>query len=339
MTVKRFSRESVREIYERPFMDLVFEAALVHRRNHDPNEVQWSTLLSIKTGACPEDCGYCSQSARNNTGLESEPLLDVNEVLTAAKAAKDSGSTRFCMGAAWRQVSDRDLPVLGEMIQGVKDLGLESCMTLGMLTKDQASALKTSGLDYYNHNLDTSREYYPEVISSRGFDDRLDTLSNVRDAGIKVCCGGILGMGEQVQDRIGLLWELANMDSPPESVPINQLVVIDGTTLAVEGVEAVDPIDFVRTIATARILMPSSYVRLSAGREQMSDEVQALCFLSGANSIFAGSELLTTSNPSFSKDRLLLKKLGMRLSELPGAADPEMEAPVEASSSGVSSCG
>jgi biotin synthase len=316
MTVERFSRESVREIYERPFMDLVFEAALVHRRHHDPNKVQWSTLLSIKTGACPEDCGYCSQSARNNAELEREALVDVAQVLLAAKAAKASGSTRFCMGAAWREVADRDLPALESMIRAVKGLGLESCMTLGMLTKDQALSLKSSGLDYYNHNLDTSREYYPEVITTRCYDDRLDTLSNVREAGIKVCCGGILGMGEQIQDRIGLLWELVNLEIPPESVPINQLVVIEGTSLAVDGVEPVDPIEFVRTIATARILMPKSYVRLSAGREQMSDELQALCFLAGANSIFAGAELLTTSNPCFDKDRALIHKLGMGIAEL-----------------------
>jgi len=243
------------------------------------------------------------------------------------------------MGAAWRQVSDRDLPALEAMIRSVKGLGLESCMTLGMLTKEQASSLKSAGLDYYNHNLDTSREYYPEVITTRCFDDRLDTLSNVREAGIKVCCGGILGMGEQTPDRIGLLWELANMETPPESVPINQLVVVEGTSLAVDGVESVDPIDFVRTIATARILMPKSYVRLSAGREQMSDELQALCFLAGANSIFAGSELLTTSNPSFAKDRALVGNLGMHIAELTDSPSADIVRASKAPKSRATSCG
>ena len=315
MATERISRASVREIFERPFMDLVFEAALVHRQHHDPNQVQWSTLLSIKTGACPEDCGYCSKSARNNTDLEREQLNDEEKVLEAARAAKTSGSTRFC-GAAWHNVSDRDLPKLETMVREVKSLGKENCMTLGMVNKNQAETLKNAGLDYYNHNLDTSREFYPEVISSRNYDDRLNTLKNVREAGLKVCCGGILGMGEETSDRIGLLWELANLESPPDSVPINQLVVIEGTPLAVDGAEPVSPIDFVRTIATARILMPQSYVRLSAGRESMTDELQALCFLAGANSIFAGAELLTTSNPAFEKDLRLLETLGMTTTKL-----------------------
>ncbi len=316
MAIERISRARVKEVFERPFMDLVFEAALVHRQHHDPNQVQWSTLLSIKTGACPEDCGYCSQSARNNTGLKREPLIDVDEVVRAARAAKASGSTRFCMGAAWRKVSDRDLPKLESMVREVKSLGLETCMTLGMVNQEQAESLKDAGLDYYNHNLDTSREFYPEVISSRKYDDRLNTLKNVRAAGLKVCCGGILGMGEETNDRIGLLWELANLEEPPDSVPINQLVVIEGTPLAVDGAEPVSSIDFVRTIATARILMPRSYVRLSAGRESMTDELQALCFLAGANSIFAGSELLTTSNPAYAKDLRLLDQLGMSTTQL-----------------------
>jgi biotin synthase len=305
----RYSREQVRQIFERPFMDLVFEAARVHREHHDPNRVQWSTLLSVKTGACPEDCKYCSQSAHWNTKLKVEPLIKVDEVMEAAKAAKASGSTRFCMGAAWRRVNDRDLPQLTDMVREVKALGMETCMTLGTVSQEQAKALKVAGLDYYNHNLDTSREHYDEVITTRSYDERLETLSNVRAAGVKVCCGGIVGIGEEKADRIGLLWELANLPTPPESVPINQLVAIEGTPL--EEADAVTGIELVRTIATARILMPTSDVRLSAGRTEMSDELQALCFLAGANSVFTGPRLLTTENPAVQADRVLFAQLGL----------------------------
>ena len=310
-----FTREQVREIHDRPLMDLVFEAQRVHRANHDPNRVQWATLMSIKTGACPEDCSYCSQSARYTTGLAREPLAPLASVITEAGKAKAAGSTRFCMGAAWRRVADRDLPQLEAMVREVKGLGLETCMTLGSLTEAQAGRLRDAGLDYYNHNLDTSREHYAEVVTTRGYDERLQTLANVRAAGLKVCCGGILGLGETVDDRVGLLCELANLDPAPESVPINELVPIPGTPLSGGGV--VDPFDVVRVIATARILMPTAAVRLSAGREKMNDELQALCFLAGANSLFTGDKLLTTGNPSFDHDKALLDRLGMAPDEGP----------------------
>lgn len=293
-----------------PFADLIYHAQRVHRQHFNPNEVQISTLLSIKTGACPEDCGYCSQSVRYDTGLEREELLEVAAVLERARAAKTSGATRFCMGAAYRSPKQRQLQVIIEMIKGVRELGMETCATLGMLSPDQAQQLKAAGLDYYNHNLDTSEKYYPQVVSTRTYQDRLDTLSAVRDAGINVCCGGILGMGETTQDRAELLHTLATLPEHPQSVPINQLMQVPGTPLY--GAAKVDPLDFVRTIAVARLLMPRSYVRLSAGRTEMSDETQALCFLAGANSIFAGDKLLTTENPGLGHDAALFERLGIQ---------------------------
>jgi biotin synthase len=303
------SRADVAAIYDQPFLDLVYQAATIHRVHHPKNQVQWATLLSVKTGACPEDCGYCAQSAHHDTGLERQTLLDAGAVRKAAMEAKSAGSTRFCMGAAWRRVSDADLPALEAMVREVKGLGLETCMTLGTVTAPQATRLRDAGLDYYNHNLDTSREHYGEVITTRTYDERLQTLAAVREAGVKVCCGGILGLGEAASDRIGLLAELASLDPQPESVPINALVPVPGTPL--EGVDPVDPVDFVRTVATARILMPKAAVRLSAGRESMSAELQALCFLAGANSIFAGDKLLTTPNAGEGADRALFAKLGL----------------------------
>lgn len=314
------TRDDVRALFDLPFPELLLRAMQVHRAHHDPTRVQWSTLLSIKTGACPEDCTYCSQSARWNTGLKREPLLDLDEVRRAAVAARDAGSTRFCMGAAWRRVSDRDTPRVAALIAEVKALGLETCVTLGTITPDQARAFKDAGLDYYNHNLDTSREHYASVITTRTYDERLNTLATVRDAGLKVCCGGILGLGETREDRVGLLWQLATLPEPPESVPINELVPVPGTPLADQGVEAVDPFELVRTIAVARILMPRALVRLSAGRTGMSDELQALCFVAGANSLFTGERLLTTENPTFDEDRALLARLGMAPAEAPAAA-------------------
>ncbi len=299
----------IQALYGLSFNDLLFQAQTVHRANFDPNEVQVSTLLSIKTGACPEDCGYCSQSARHQTGLEREKLMSLPEVVAAAQAAKDQGSTRFCMGAAWRNPTDKSLDKVIDMIQAVRDLGMETCVTLGMLSAEQSARLSEAGLDYYNHNLDTSREFYGQVISTRTFDDRLDTLQHVRDAGIKVCSGGILGLGEQPRDRARLLQELANLPEHPESVPINQLVPVAGTPLY--DADQVDSLDFVRTIAVARILMPQSYVRLSAGRTEMGDEMQALCFMAGANSIFYGERLLTTDNPEADQDRQLFDRLGL----------------------------
>lgn len=303
----RWSREQVRELFELPFMDLLFQAQQVHRKNFTANRVQLSSLLSIKTGACPEDCAYCPQSGHHNTGLEKEKLLPIPEIVEAARAAKSKGASRFCMGAAWRSPSDRDLPQVEATIKAVKELGLETCATLGMLTTEQAERLANAGLDYYNHNLDTSAEYYNQIITTRTYQDRLDTLQHVRDAGMNVCCGGIVGMGEDADDRIGLLVTLANLPEPPESVPINNLVQVPGTPL--EGVEKLDNFDFIRTIAVARIIMPKSYVRLSAGREEMNDEMQALCFMAGANSIFYGDELLTTENPSADHDQALFKRL------------------------------
>ena len=294
---------------ELPFNDLLFQAQTVHRENHDPNSIQLSSLLSIKTGACPEDCAYCPQSARYKTGLKTEQLLPLDQIVAAAEKAKSNGAARFCMGAAWRSPKDRDIEQVAEAVAAVKKLGLETCATLGMLTPEHADRLSTAGLDYYNHNLDTSPEYYEEIISTRTYEDRLETLENVRHTGMKVCCGGIVGMGESKQDRVGLLTTLANLDPHPESVPINNLVKIPGTPLS--ETENIDPFDFVRTIAVARILMPSSYVRLSAGREEMNDQLQALCFLAGANSIFYGDQLLTTSNATVEHDRELFSRLGM----------------------------
>ncbi|NVJ59574.1 MAG: biotin synthase BioB [Gammaproteobacteria bacterium] len=301
--------DQVKQIFSLPFNDLLFYAQLIHRRFFNPNEVQTSTLLSIKTGACPEDCAYCPQSGHYNTGLSKEQLMAIEEVVANAQRAKETGATRFCMGAAWRSPREKDLPVVLEMIRSVKALGLETCVTLGMLDGDQAEQLKDAGLDYYNHNLDTSQDYYDKIITTRTYQDRLNTLQHVRDAGINVCSGGIVGMGEQQNDRYGLLMELANMPEHPQSVPINMLVAVEGTPL--QDVEQLDPIEFVRTIATARIIMPLSYVRLSAGREDMNEETQALCFMAGANSIFYGEKLLTTANPDQDADRNLLKKLGI----------------------------
>ncbi len=313
--------EDVKALFELPFADLLWRAQTLHRKYFEPNTVQLSTLLSIKTGACPEDCAYCPQSVRYDTGLKKEALMEVDAVVAAAREAKAGGATRFCMGAAWRSPKDRDMAKVELMVQEVKALGLETCMTLGMLKSEQAQRLADAGLDYYNHNLDTSPEFYGKIISTRTYEDRLDTLGNVREAGIKVCCGGIVGMGEQPQDRAELLRQLAIMNPHPESVPINNLVQVGGTPL--DGVEALSPIEFVRTIAIARILMPKSYVRLSAGRAEMSDETQALCFLAGANSIFYGERLLTTDNPQNARDRALLAQLGMRPE---AAVSPEPEA-------------
>lgn len=314
-----WSLEEVRSLYALPFNDLMFQAQNVHRAHFDPNQVQVSTLLSIKTGACPEDCGYCSQSARHDTALERERLLPLEEVVAAAEAAREKGASRFCMGAAWRNPTDRNLDRVVEMIEAVQELGMQTCVTLGMLTGPQAQRLREAGLDYYNHNLDTSPEFYGNVITTRTFQDRLDTLAHVRGAGINVCCGGILGMGETGEDRARLLQELANLPEHPQSVPINLLVQVEGTPL--HGAEQLDPLEFVRSIAVARILMPSSYVRLSAGRTDMSDEMQALCFLAGANSIFYGERLLTTENPAADHDRQLFQRLGIRT----GQASPEAE--------------
>ncbi|MGX9418299.1 biotin synthase BioB [Vibrio sp. WJH972] len=299
----------VNALLEKPFMDLLFEAQQVHRQYQQHNYVQVSTLLSIKTGACPEDCKYCPQSAHYRTDVDKERLMEVERVLDAAQKAKTSGSTRFCMGAAWKNPKERDMPLLKEMISGVKDLGLETCMTLGMLTPNQAKDLSDAGLDYYNHNLDTSPEFYGNIITTRTYQDRLDTLSHVRDAGMKICSGGIIGMGESTNDRAGLLCELANLPVPPESVPINMLVKVKGTPL--EEVDDVESFDFIRLIAAARIMMPQSAVRLSAGREQMNEQMQTLCFMAGANSIFYGCKLLTTPNPAEDSDMMLFEKLGI----------------------------
>ena len=301
--------DEVKAIFALPFNDLIFKAQTIHREHFDPNEVQISSLLSIKTGACSEDCGYCPQSARYDSGLTPEALMPVETVLQAAQQAKDQGASRFCMGAAWRQPKDKDVERVIEMVQGVKALGMETCVTLGMLTDAQTIRLKEGGLDYYNHNLDTSEDYYSEVITTRTYQDRLDTLDRVRDAGINVCCGGIVGMGESAVDRAQLLIQLANMSKHPESVPVNMLVQVEGTPLM--GAEELDPIVFVRTLAVARIMMPKSRVRLSAGRNNMSDEMQALCFLAGANSIFYGDKLLTTDNPMTNHVLALFERLGV----------------------------
>ena len=297
-------------LFALPFNDLIFQAQSVHRQWFDPNEVQKSTLLSIKTGGCPEDCGYCSQSAKFETGIKATKLMDVDTVLEGARRAKASGASRYCMGAAWRSPKDRDIDAVVEMIKGVREMGMETCMTLGMLTPDQAGRLKEAGLDYYNHNVDTSEEFYGEIITTRNFEDRIETIRHVQEAGINVCAGGILGMGEQIGDHASMLMTLANLNPQPQSVPINMLIPIAGTPLG--EAEAVDPLDFVSCIAVARIMMPKSVVRLSAGREWMSDETQALCFLAGANSIFIGEALLTAANPELSKDEKLFQRLGLK---------------------------
>lgn len=310
MTRPHWTREQILALFEQPLFDLLFQAQQVHRAHFDANEVQVSTLLSIKTGACPEDCKYCPQSARYNTGLEAEQLLELDKVLARAKEAKANGSSRFCMGAAWRNPKARDMPYLVKMVEEVKALGLETCMTLGMLAPEQASQLARAGLDYYNHNLDTSPEYYGDIITTRTYADRLNTLEHVREAGMKVCSGGIVGLGESAVDRAGLLQALANLPKAPESVPINMLVKVKGTPLAEQA--DLDEFEFIRTIAVARILMPTSYVRLSAGREQMNEQMQAMCFMAGANSIFYGCKLLTTPNPDENSDLQLFKRLGLR---------------------------
>jgi biotin synthase len=305
----------VEALFALPFMDLLFHAQGVHRTHHAPNRVQMSTLLSIKTGACPEDCAYCPQSVRYETGVAREALMDLDAVRECAKRAKEAGATRFCMGAAYRSPKARELKAIAAMIREVRALGLESCATLGMLTPEQATELKAAGLDYYNHNLDTSEAFYGEIVTTRTYQERLDTLSAVRAADLKVCCGGIIGMGESVRDRAQLLTTLATLPEHPESVPINELVQVPGTPL--HGLASVDPLDFVRTIAVARLTMPRAYVRLSAGRTQMSDEMQALCFLAGANSIFYGEKLLTTGNPDVERDRSLLARLGLKAEQAP----------------------
>jgi biotin synthase len=304
-----WSRGEIDALFALPFNDLLFQAQAMHRKYFDPNQVQISTLLSIKTGACPEDCAYCPQSNRYDTGLETEKLMEVEKVLEQARAAKTSGASRFCMGAAWRSPKKRDMPYVVAMVKGVKELGLESCMTLGMLTGDQAEELAVAGLDYYNHNLDTSPEYYGDIITTRTYKDRLDTLGHVRDAGMKVCSGGIVGMGEQQSDRAGLLQQLVNMPAHPDSVPINMLVRVEGTPLSESAI--LDSFDFIRMIAVARILMPASHVRLSAGREDMNEQMHALAYFAGANSIFYGEKLLTTANPQANSDMELFGRLGI----------------------------
>ena len=305
-----WTRDEVEALFALPFNDLIFQAQSVHRQWFDANEVQKSTLLSIKTGGCPEDCNYCSQSAKFDTGLKATKLMDVDAVLEGAARAKAAGASRYCMGAAWRSPKDRDMDDVVEMIKGVRAMGMETCMTLGMLSPEQAKQLKEAGLDYYNHNIDTSEEKYADIITTRTFEDRLETIGFVQDAGINVCAGGILGMGEEVGDRASMLMTLANLNPQPQSVPINMLIPIAGTPMGDN--DPVDPIDFVRCIAVARIMMPKSVVRLSAGREWMSDETQALCFLAGANSIFVGEALLTTANPALDKDNELFDRLGLK---------------------------
>ncbi|TSA23115.1 MAG: biotin synthase BioB [Betaproteobacteria bacterium] len=314
MSTQAWTTEAIEALFELPLMDLLFQAQTVHRANFDPNAVQLSTLMSIKTGGCSEDCGYCSQSAHHDTGLERQKLADLGEVLSNAQAAFDAGATRFCMGAAWRGPKDTDLSQVEAMVRGVKALGLETCVTLGMLKPGQAERLKDAGLDYYNHNLDTAPEYYEQVVTTHRYSDRLDTLKQVREAGISVCCGGIIGMGEDRRMRAGLIAELANLNPAPESVPVNMLVPIAGTPLAGLPVQAqarIDPLEMVRTIAAARITMPTSLVRLSAGRQSLGEMGQALCFMAGANSIFYGDKLLTTGNPEWTADQALFAKLGL----------------------------
>ena len=309
-TQARWSVEATLALFELPFNDLLFRAQQVHREHFDANAVQRSTLLSIKTGGCPEDCAYCPQSVHYDTGVEADKLMEPAAVRAAAEAAVKAGATRFCMGAAWREPKDRDIEKVAALVREVKSLGLEACCTLGMLTKPQAAALKEAGVDYYNHNLDTAPEAYGRVISTRVYEDRLQTLAHVREAGMSVCCGGIVGMGESRRERAGLVAQLANLDPHPESVPINELVQVEGTPMA--GTDKLDPFEFVRTIAVARITMPSAYVRLSAGRQEMGDAVQALCFLAGANSIFYGDKLLTTGNPDVARDEALFGRLGLK---------------------------
>jgi len=306
---RKWTVTELEALFDLPFSDLLHRAQQVHRQYHDANAVQLSTLLSIKTGGCSEDCGYCPQSARHHSGVANEDLLSLEDVVSAARAAKEQGASRFCMGAAWRGPKQKDLDKVAEMVSAVRALGLETCATLGMLKEGQAEQLKQAGLDYYNHNLDTAPEFYGEIVTTRDYQDRLDTLEKVRDAGLSVCCGGIVGMGESRQARASLVAQLANLDPYPESVPVNNLVQVEGTPL--HGTEALDPLEFVRTIAVARISMPKAMVRLSAGRQEMSEAIQALCFLAGANSIFYGEKLLTTGNPETEKDRALLAKLGM----------------------------
>lgn len=306
-TLGHHTRADILALFERPFFELLHEAASTHREHHDPQAVQVSTLLSVKTGGCPEDCSYCPQAARYNTGVKAEKLMDPDDVLEKAKAAKAAGASRFCMGAAWRELKDRDVPKVARLVAEVANLGMETCATLGMLTAEQAKALKDAGLDYYNHNLDTAPDFYKDIISTRQYQDRLDTLEHVRDAGLKTCCGGIVGMGETREQRAGLLFTLASLPKVPDSVPINQLVAVPGTPLA--DAKKMDPFEFVRTIAVARIIMPHTMLRLSAGREQMSDELQALCFMAGANSIFYGEKLLTTPNPDQAHDMGLFQRL------------------------------
>ena len=308
--LKKWTLDYIEDLYRLPFNDLIFKAQTVHRENHDPNKIQVSTLMSIKTGGCPEDCKYCSKSIKYNTDVEIEKLLSVDEVIDQAKAEKASGASRFCMGAAWRNLNDSNLEKIKGMVKAVKDLKLETCLTLGMLKKEQAESLKESGLDYYNHNLDSSEEYYSKVVSTRTYQDRLNTLGYVRDAGIKVCTGGILGLGEENIDRLKLIEVLCNMEEQPESVPMNKLVKIDGTPYSEN--ENVDNFDFIRIIAISRITMPKTFVRLSAGRDSMNDEMQALCFFAGANSIFYGDELLTTKNSSINHDKVLMDKLNIK---------------------------
>ena len=314
-----WTMQEITALFDLPFNDLLFQAHSLHRENFDPNHVQVSTLLSIKTGACPEDCSYCSQSARNKAKIERERLLPLDEVLEKAQEAKTNGASRFCMGAAWRNPTDTNLDRVIEMIAGVKSLGMETCVTLGMLTDEQTQQLKDAGLDYYNHNLDTSPEFYGDIITTRTYQDRLDTLERVRDAGINTCSGGILGMGESRNDRASLLQQLANLPKHPDSVPINMLVAIEGTPL--EGTDKLEPLEFVRTVAVARIMMPESYVRLSAGRAEMNDETQALCFFAGANSMFYGDKLLTTDNPDENHDQQLFNKLGIQFLKTEVASD------------------
>ena len=309
-TTSPWTRDAAKALHDLPLMDLLFRAQTVHREHFDPNKVQTSKLLSIKTGGCAEDCAYCSQSARNGSTLSASKLIEVQRVLNEARKARDGGATRFCMGAAWREPKDRDMDALVAMVEGVRGLGMETCMTLGMLDDNQVVRLRDAGLDYYNHNIDTSERYYSEVITTRTFADRIDTMNRVQEAGIKVCSGGILGMGEETQDRVDMLVTLANMSPAPDSVPINMLMPQEGTPLA--DAKPIEPIDFVRVIATARIMMPTSYVRLSAGRSEMSDEMQAMCFLAGANSIFVGETLLTAENPEQDTDAILFAKLGIQ---------------------------
>jgi biotin synthase len=309
-TQQKWTAARVTELYELPFNELLWRAHGTHRENFDPNEIQLSTLLSIKTGGCAEDCGYCSQSAHHETGVASEPLMPLEDVIAAAKAAKANGATRFCMGAAWRGPKQRDLDAVAKMVSEVRRLGLETCVTLGMLKEGQAEQLKDAGLDYYNHNLDTSPDFYGQIVSTRRYEDRIETLERARAADLKLCCGGIIGMGESRTQRASMIAQLANFDPPPESVPINNLVQVPGTPL--EGTPQLDPFEFVRTVAVARITMPKSYVRLSAGRQELGEAIQALCFFAGANSIFCGDKLLTTGNPEMASDRALFGRLGLR---------------------------